>query len=104
MGRPVTLTTTDASGGATTSAVWQPDTFITPFEIGVAMDITGTVNMDLEFTLDDPTSASALWWDDATIVGDTADIAIKFTTPCRGIRMKQNSGNGSSRTVLIQAG
>ncbi len=104
MARPVTLTTTDASGGATTSAVWQPDTWQTPFNVSIVIDVTGTVNVDIEHTLDDPNSASALWLDHPTLVAKTADSDGNYAFPVRGIRAKQNSGSGSCRVVLIQAG
>lgn len=102
--RPVTLRTTDASGGATTSAVWKPDTSISPFAVSIVIDVTGTVNVDIEHTLDDPDSASALWLDHASLVAKTADSDGNYAFPVCGIRAKQNSGSGSCRIVLVQAG
>lgn len=102
--RPVTLTTTDASGGATISNYYRCDTFRTPFSIGAVVDVTGTVNFDLEVTNDDPDSASALWMNHADFTAKTADIAGVITSPCRAVRMVQNSGSGSCRAVLVQSG
>ena len=104
MARAVTLTTTDASGGATTSNYYRPDTYVSPFSVAAVVDITGTVNFDLEFTNDDPAAASPLWLNHADFTAKTADTAGVITTPCQGIRMVQNSGSGSCRAVLIQAG
>lgn len=104
MGRPVTLTTTDASGGATASNYYRPDTFVSPFSVSAVADVTGTVNFDIEFTNDDPDSASALWLNHADFTAKTADTAGVITAPCRGIKVVQNSGSGSTRTVLVQAG
>lgn len=104
MGRPVTLTTTDASGGATTSSVYQPDTWLHPFAVSIAVDVTGVVNYDIEHTLDDPTSASPLWFNHASLVNLTADADGNYAFPVRGIRLIQNSGAGSCRAVVIQAG
>lgn len=102
--RPVTLTTTDASGGATTSNFYRCDTFMSPFSIGVVVDVTGTVNFDVEFTNDEPDSVSALWLNHADFTAKTADTAGVIAAPCRAVRMVQNSGSGSCRAVLIQAG
>lgn len=104
MARPITLTTTDASGGTKTSNYFLCDLFQTPFSIGAVVDITGTVNFDLEFTNDDPDSAGALWLNHASFTAKTADTDGVISTPCRAIRMVQNSGSGSCRAVLIQAG
>lgn len=102
--RPVTLTTTDASGGATTSAYYLCDTFRTPFSIGAIVDVTGTVNFDLEVTNDDPDSNAAVWMNHANFTAKTADTASVISEPCRAVRMVQNSGSGSCRAVLTQAG
>ncbi len=104
MARPITLVTTDASGGATTSNVYKPDTFVSPFSVGIMVDVTGTVNFDIEHTLDDPENGSALWLDHSVLAAKTADSDGNYAFPVRGIRLKQNSGNGSCRAVLIQAG
>lgn len=102
--RPATLTTPDASGGATTSTFYQPDIHLHPFAVSVAVDVTGTVNYDIEHTLDDPESSAALWLDHASLANKTTDADGNYAFPVRGIRMKQNSGSGSCRAVIIQAG
>lgn len=104
MARPATRTTTDASGGATSSAIYIPDSFVTPFSVSAVTDVTGTVNFDIEFTNDDPESASALWLNHADFTAKTADTAGVITAPCRGLKVVQNSGSGSTRTVFVQAG
>lgn len=102
--RPVTLTTTDASGGATTSGVFVVDTFSDPINIGFAVDVTGTVSVTVQHTFDDPSSGSALWLNHATVSGATADVDGNYAFPVRGIRVRQATGSGSTRTVIIQAG
>lgn len=105
MARPSSaLTTTDATSAATTSNIWKPDTYVTPFNVGVMTDVTGTVNFDIQITLDDPDSASPLWIDDPSLNAKTADTVGSVTIPCRGMRVIQNTGNGSTRTIFVQAG
>lgn len=104
MARPATLTTTDASGGAVTSNVYQPDTWLRPFAVSVAVDVTGVVNYDIEHTLDDPSGVSPLWFNHASLAAQTADADGNYAFPVRGIRLVQNSGAGSCRAVILQAG
>jgi hypothetical protein len=107
--RPITLATTDATGAATTSGVAALDHYISPFNVGVAVRVTGTVNYTVQVTYDDVfasgfTAASATWFDNADATGQTASKAINITGPVRGIRVRQASGAGSTSTTVLQAG
>lgn len=102
--RPSTLTTTDASGGATTSGVFVVDTFLNEINIGIGMKVTGTVSVTLQYTYDDPQGASPTWIDDATFATKTAAFDMAWTKPVRALRMRQVSGSGSTTTTVIQAG
>lgn len=108
MGRPVTLTTTDASGAATTSAVFRPDLYRTPFNLGFGIVKTGTVNFTVQHTFDDVWAAdfdpaTATWFNHASVAAATANADGNYAYPCRGVRLVQNSGSGSCRMTIIQA-
>ncbi len=108
MARPVRLTTTDASGGATSSAVFRPDLYRTPFNIGFGVVKTGTVNFTVQHTFDDVFSptfdpATATWFPHASVAAATANADGNYAYPCRGIRILQNSGSGSCVMTIIQA-
>lgn len=108
MARPVTLTTTDASGGATSSAVFRPDLYRTPFNIGFGIVKTGTVNFTVQHTFDDVFSptfdpTTATWLNHASVAAATANADGNYAYPCRGIRLVQNSGSGSCVMTIIQA-
>lgn len=107
--RPITLTTTDASGGATSSGVAVMDTYQNPFSVTVNVDVTGTVNFTVQYTMDNPfasnfVASSAAWFADVNGSAKTADTEVTISYPVRAIRILQNSGNGSTSTVVIQAG
>lgn len=104
MSRPFTGTTTDASGGATYSNFFQPDLYSNPFNLGFGVIVTGTVNYTVQHTFDDPNSASAVWLDHSSVAAKTASQDGNYAYPCRAVRLKQNSGNGSCRWTVIQAG
>lgn len=107
--RPVTLTTTDASGAATTSVVCRPDVHTSPFNIGFGVIVTGTVNYTVQHTFDDVWSSSfnpatATWFDHATVAGETTNQDGNYAYPVNGIRLRQASGSGSCVMKITQAG
>lgn len=106
--RPSTLTTTDASGGATNSAVWVTDHHVSPFNIGFGVVKTGTVNFTVQHTfspVSTPTEiAAATWFNHASVASATANADGNYAYPCTGVRLLQNSGSGSCLMYIIQAG
>lgn len=109
MGRPTTLRTTNASGGATFSDIYRVDLYPSPINIGFGVIVTGTVNYTVQHTFDDVWArdfnpATAVWFDHDDIAGETANQDGNYAFPCTGIRITQASGSGSCRMVLIQTG
>ena len=77
------------------------------FVVTYACDVSGTVNYDIEHTLDDLNNsalAAPYWFDDTNLAGETTDQFGNITYPVRFSRVKINSGTGTVRTVVIQAG
>ena len=79
------------------------------FQVGFAVDATGTVNFTVEYTCDpimDPafTAAgyTALWLPHDTVAAKTADIYGAFKDPVYAIRVTVNSGTGSARMTVLQ--
>lgn len=85
-----------------------PNMHAQPIQIGIQCDVTGTVDFDLEYSMDDPNGpsgpAAVVWITDADIDGDTATIAKVLNIPIQALRVKLNSGTGSVVTTMIQAG
>ena len=99
------LTTTDASGGATTSAIFVTDPHCNPFNIGLGLVVTGTVNATVQHSFDDPQiPGSMTWFPHVSIVTRTVNTDGNYQFPVRAIRLTQNSGNGSCALTVIQAG
>lgn len=96
------LTTVAAS---TQSSVFVADPHLSPFNIGVGVVVTGTVNYDIQHSFDDPQiPASMTWFNHATIAGQTINKDGNYQYPVRAIRINQNSGTGTVTATIIQAG
>lgn len=98
---------TVGTNGVASTPWFSVNTMTTPINIGCGVVVSGTINFTVEVTYDDFTSTAiptafpvtAL----ATKTGNT-DAAI--TTPCRGVRLTQNSfsSGGTAQATFIQAG
>lgn len=95
--------------GAGTSAVIGLDNLANPFNVGIGVDISATATYTVQFTFDDVSSdsfsaGSATWFTDTSFGTATADKAISFTTPCRGVRLNVSASTGSATIFVQQAG
>lgn len=80
-----------------------------PFNIGFAVVVTGTVNYTVQHTFDDVYAqsfnpATAAWFDHPTAAGLAANADGNYAFPVTGIRLLVNSGGGTARLTLLQAG
>lgn len=96
---PVTLTTTDASGGATHSAVCPMDWRTCPFNVGIGVVVSGTVSVTVEHTFDGVT-----WFPNANVNAATSNTDTNYMFPVLQIRVTQNSGSGHTTTTVLQSG
>jgi hypothetical protein len=102
--RPVVYTVT----GTGVSNVYPPDHYVSPFNVALSVLVSGTSNYTVQYTFDDVFAkgynpATGNWVDHPTLTGvATADSNIAY--PVRGIRIKANSGAGTSTLTAIQAG
>lgn len=108
------LTISAAAAGAITSGfnavgVTAPlplDTYARP-QVGVQVDVSGTVNWTLQQTDDDPFGTAALGWfdsSDANMVAQTVTRQGSYITPHRALRFKMNSGTGTITGNIVQSG
>lgn len=98
-----------SSPGATPSAPVIHDLFLCPFNVGIGVEVTGTVNYTVQHTFDDIINigASACVWfnhDDAVLVAATANANSNYAYPVTGSQIVLNSGTGSIKGAFIQAG
>lgn len=103
--RPVTVSQT----GAGSSAVVPMDIYLNPFNVGIGVKVTGTVNYTVQHTFDDVfasgfDAATATWYDHTTLAAQTANAVGNYAFAVRGVRITVNSGTGSAQMTLVQSG
>ncbi len=93
------------------SAIIAVDDFQTPFNLGLAANVTaGTPTFSIQYSLDDPTVSgynkdSALWFSITGLSGVSADTGVGMTIPCRAISIYMASGQtGTVELKVVQAG
>ena len=92
---PITLTKTGA--GSTNVAV--TDYYVSPFNIGFGVVVTGTVNYTVQHTFD-----GTNWFNHPTIASQTTNQDGNYAFPILQVRLTVNSGTGTAAMTLIQAG
>ncbi|MEN9419826.1 MAG: hypothetical protein RI988_3447 [Pseudomonadota bacterium] len=103
--RPVTVSQT----GIGSSAVVPMDIALNPFNVGVAVKVTGTVTYTVEHTFDDVfaanfTPASATWFPHTTLASLSANAVSNYAFAVRGIRITVTAGTGTAALTLVQSG
>lgn len=96
---PTTLTTTDASGGATFSAVCPIDWRTVPVNVGIGCIVTGTVSYSVQHTFD-----GTNWFNNANIASATGSLDTNYNFPVKAVRLTQASGSGNVVATLLQSG
>jgi len=103
--RPVTVSQT----GVGSSTVVVPDYMLNPFNIGVAVKVTGTVTYTVEHTFDDVFAttfnpATATWFAHTTLASLSANAVSNYAFAVRGIRVTVTAGTGTAALTLVQSG
>lgn len=103
--RPKTYTVT----GTGVSPVYVPDAYISPFNVALGVLVTGTSNYTVQYTFDNIFAvgynpATGNWVDHPSMTAQTTTKDSNIAYPVQGVRIKANSGAGTARLTLIQAG
>lgn len=100
--RPIVLTKT-GTGSSGTAAM---DHYRDPFNVGIGVVVSGTVNYTIQHTYDDifDPAVTPVWFDHATLASQTGNGQATYTYPVRGIKVLVNSGAGTVTATVIQAG
>ena len=110
--QPMTVTASDASGGAVASGLVRFDDWA-PGTVSLQVKVTGTVNYTVQTSMDDPNSptdpvamASVKWMNssDANVVAATATQQSSYSFVPMFIRVVLNSGTGSISATVRQSG
>lgn len=84
------------------------DTYISPFNVGVGIKVTGTVTYTVQHTFDDVfaadfNAATATWYNHPTLTG-SASLDGNYAFPVTAIRVINSAGSGTTQLTAIQAG
>lgn len=95
--------------GAGASAVSPMNLNTSPFNIGFAVVVSGTVNYTVQHTFDDVYAttfnpSTATWFSHPTVASQSANADGNYAFPVTGIRLLVNSGGGTATLTLLQAG
>ena len=88
--------------GSTTPFVM--NTNISPFNVGFGVTVTGTVTYTVQHTFDDPAVGFTTWFPHPTVAALAANADGNYAFPVTGVRLTVNSGGGTAKLNLIQAG
>lgn len=83
------------------------DKDVTPTSIGLGIIITGTVDVTVQHTFDDPFAGASTiltWFDHPTLVNVVANGDGNLAFPPQAVRLFTNSGVGTAELDLVQAG
>jgi hypothetical protein len=103
--RPITKSQT----GAGSTAPLQMNVEETPFNVGIAVVVSGTVNYTVQYTFDDIqatgySAGSGTWFDHASLAAQTTNQTGNFAFPVVAARLTVNSGAGTATITILQAG
>lgn len=110
--QPITVTTSDASGGTVYSSPVRMDTWAHAQSV-IQVTVTGTATYTVETSMDDPNDpinpvafASMVWVNcgDANLVGKSATAGGGLIVTPVFVRLKQTAGNGSCKMTIAQFG
>jgi hypothetical protein len=98
--RPVTVTTTDASGGTKNSSPIPMDyNASVAFNVGITCIVTGSVTYSVQHSND-----NSNWINNANIASATSSLDTNYMFPVKYIRLQQTAGSGSVTMTVIQTG
>lgn len=95
--------TVSKTGAGSSSAIVM-NTNVTPFNVGFAVIVDGTVNYTVQHSFDDPAVGFTTWFDHPTVATESTSQDGNYAFPVSGIKVLVNSGGGTATLKLIQAG
>jgi hypothetical protein len=101
---------TNVEFGTTSVGASQPiplDIYIDPFDVSLFVDVTGTVDVTVEYTGDADVLTSSgpfLWFAHVDLTNVTADDVGTIISPVTAVRLLTNSGTGTAELTVLQAG
>jgi len=77
-----------------------------PFNVGFGVTVSGTVNYTVQHTFDNlfDSTVTPTYFNHPTIVSQSGNADGNYAFPVFAVRVTVNSGSGTARFVIIQAG
>lgn len=100
--RPITQSQT---GVGSTAAV-PMDHYISPFNVGFGVVVTGTVTYTVQHTFSDVfnSAVTPVWFNHPVIAAQTTNQDGNYAFPVTAIRLNVTAGAGTATITLVQAG
>jgi hypothetical protein len=95
-----------ARTGAGSSNVAPLDTYANPFNIGIGVVASGTVNYTIQHTFDDifNSAVTPVWFSHPTLNALAVNADGNYAFPVRALKILVNSGTGTATATIVQAG
>ncbi len=91
--------------GTGSSNVLAMDTYVSPFNVGFGVVVTGTVNYTVQHTFDNPqTNPNPTFFSHPTVASLAVNQDGNYAFPVAAIKVLVNSGAGTATLTVIQAG
>jgi hypothetical protein len=102
-----TATTVDTLGIGASREV-PVDRYLNPGNVSVAVEVTGTINYTVQWTMDDVYAGAPgpfVWFPGQTnVVNATTTQAASIVSPVSAVRVVTNSGTGTAKLIVQQSG
>ena len=103
--RPTTISKTGSGSTAPIPMLL----FVTPFNVGIGVVVSGTVNYTVQHTFDNIFAAgydasTGNWFNHASLASQTGNADGNYAFPVTAIRLTVNSGSGTATITIVQAG
>lgn len=91
--------------GTGSSNILPMDTYISPFNVGFGVVVSGTVTYTVQHTFDNvQTVESPTWFSHPTIADMTSNQDGNYAFPVAAIKILVTAGSGTATATVIQAG
>ncbi len=92
--------------GVGSSATIPLNPFDNPFNVGLGVVVTGTVDYTIQHTFDDVQNAAVTptWFNHSSLAALTVNADGNYAFPVSAVKILVNSGTGTATATIIQAG
>lgn len=92
--------------GTGSSALAPMDQYQSPFNVGIGVVVSGTVNFTVQHTFDDVQNplVTPVWFNHPTLASLATNSDGNYAFPVSAIKVLINSGTGSATATILQAG